>query len=46
MPNLSSIRLPLIAGNWKMHMTGEEAQAYLARFLPALFLFTALPARR
>ena len=36
MPNLSSIRLPLIAGNWKMHMTGEEAQAYLARFLPAL----------
>jgi triosephosphate isomerase len=33
---LSSIRLPLIAGNWKMHMTGEQAQAYLTRFLPAL----------
>jgi triosephosphate isomerase (TIM) len=34
--HLSSIRLPLIAGNWKMHMTGEQAKAYLARFLPAL----------
>jgi triosephosphate isomerase len=33
---LSSIRRPLIAGNWKMHMTGAQAQAYLARFLPAL----------
>jgi triosephosphate isomerase len=34
--NLSSIRLPLIAGNWKMQMTNEEAKSYLARFLPAL----------
>ena len=33
---LSSIRRPLIAGNWKMHMTGAEAHAYLARFLPSL----------
>jgi triosephosphate isomerase (TIM) len=33
---LSSIRRPLIAGNWKMHMTGAEAQAYLAHFLPSL----------
>jgi triosephosphate isomerase len=34
--HLSSIRLPLIAGNWKMHMTGEQAKSFLARFLPAL----------
>ena len=34
--HLSSIRLPLVAGNWKMHMTNEQAKSYLARFLPAL----------
>jgi triosephosphate isomerase len=34
--HLSSIRLPLIAGNWKMHLTNEQAKAYLGRFLPAL----------
>jgi triosephosphate isomerase (TIM) len=34
--HLSSIRLPLIAGNWKMHMTNEQAKAYLARLLPTL----------
>jgi triosephosphate isomerase (TIM) len=34
--NLSSIRLPLIAGNWKMHMTNEQAKSYLERFLPVL----------
>jgi triosephosphate isomerase len=26
----------LVAGNWKMHMTNEQAESYLARFLPAL----------
>jgi triosephosphate isomerase (TIM) len=33
---LASIRLPLIAGNWKMHMTNEQATSYLARLIPAL----------
>jgi triosephosphate isomerase (TIM) len=33
---LGSIRRPLIAGNWKMHSTNEEATSFLARFLPAL----------
>ena len=33
---VSTIRRPLIAGNWKMHMTNEAASEFLARFLPAL----------
>jgi triosephosphate isomerase len=36
MSELGSIRLPFIVANWKMHMTNEQAQAFLARFLPAL----------
>ncbi len=32
--NVESLRRPLIAGNWKMHKTNEEAEEYLARFLP------------
>jgi triosephosphate isomerase len=34
--NVESLRRPLIAGNWKMHKTNEEVEAFLARFLPAL----------
>jgi triosephosphate isomerase (TIM) len=33
---VSSIRRPLLAGNWKMHKTNEEADAFLARFLPVV----------
>jgi triosephosphate isomerase len=33
---VSSIRRPLLAANWKMHKTNEEADAFLARFLPAV----------
>jgi triosephosphate isomerase (TIM) len=33
---VSSIRRPLLAGNWKMHKTNAEAEAFLARFLPAI----------
>jgi triosephosphate isomerase (TIM) len=33
---VSRIRRPLIAANWKMHKTNEEAKEFLARFLPAL----------
>jgi triosephosphate isomerase len=33
---VGTIRRPLIAANWKMHMTNEQAEAFLARFLPAL----------
>jgi triosephosphate isomerase (TIM) len=34
--NVESLRRPLIAGNWKMHKTNEEAEEYLARFLPTV----------
>jgi len=33
---VGSIRRPLIAANWKMHMTNEQAEGFLGRFLPAL----------
>jgi triosephosphate isomerase len=33
---VGSMRRPLIAANWKMHMTNEEAKAFLARFLPTI----------
>jgi triosephosphate isomerase len=33
---LTTIRRPLVAANWKMHKTSEEADAFLARFLPAV----------
>jgi triosephosphate isomerase len=33
---IGSMRRPLIAGNWKMHKTNEEAKAFLARFLPSI----------
>jgi triosephosphate isomerase len=33
---VGSIRRPLVAANWKMHMTNEDAKRFLARFLPAL----------
>jgi triosephosphate isomerase (TIM) len=33
---VGSIRRPLVAANWKMHMTNEDAKSFLARFLPAL----------
>jgi triosephosphate isomerase (TIM) len=35
-PNVESMRRPLIAANWKMNKTTEEAEAFLARFLPAV----------
>lgn len=28
------MRTPILAGNWKMHMTANEAEAFLARLLP------------
>jgi len=28
------VRVPVIAGNWKMHKTAEEAAAYMRAFLP------------
>jgi triosephosphate isomerase len=31
---LGSIRRPLVAANWKMHKTNEQAKSFLARFLP------------
>jgi triosephosphate isomerase (TIM) len=31
-----SIRRPMVAANWKMNMTNEQAQAFLSRFLPLL----------
>jgi triosephosphate isomerase (TIM) len=31
--NVESSRRPLIAGNWKMNKTNDEARAFLARFL-------------
>jgi triosephosphate isomerase len=34
--NVESIRRPLVAANWKMNKTNEEAAAYLVRFLPAV----------
>jgi triosephosphate isomerase len=34
--NVGSIRRPLVAGNWKMNGTSEEAGELLARLLPAL----------
>jgi triosephosphate isomerase len=34
--NVESIRRPLVAANWKMNKTNEEAAAFLARFLPAV----------
>jgi triosephosphate isomerase len=34
--NVESIRRPLVAANWKMNKTNEEAEAFLARFLPAI----------
>jgi triosephosphate isomerase (TIM) len=34
--NVESIRRPLVAANWKMNKTNEEADAFLARFLPAI----------
>jgi triosephosphate isomerase len=33
---VGSIRRALVAANWKMNMTNEEAKAYLARFLIAI----------
>jgi triosephosphate isomerase len=33
---VGSMRRPLLAGNWKMHKTNEEAREYLARFVPAV----------
>jgi triosephosphate isomerase len=33
---VGSIRRPLVAANWKMHMTNEEAKSFLGRFLPSL----------
>ena len=33
---VESIRRQLIAANWKMNMTNEEAEAFLAQLLPAL----------
>jgi triosephosphate isomerase (TIM) len=30
------MRTPLLAGNWKMHMTASEAQAFVAALLPRL----------
>ena len=33
---IGSIRRPLVAANWKMNMTNEEAKAFLARFLIAI----------
>jgi triosephosphate isomerase len=33
---VGSIRRPLVAANWKMNMTNEEAKAFLARFLIAI----------
>jgi len=29
-----SERVPVVAANWKMHMTIEEAEAFLTAFLP------------
>jgi triosephosphate isomerase len=40
---VGSIRRALIAGNWKMHNTSEEAKEFLARFLPALNELTRSP---
>jgi triosephosphate isomerase len=34
--NVESLRRPLIAGNWKMHKTNQEAQEFLASFLPTV----------
>jgi triosephosphate isomerase len=34
--NVESLRRLLVAANWKMHKTNEEAEAFLARFLPAV----------
>jgi triosephosphate isomerase (TIM) len=31
--DVSTIRRPLLAGNWKMHKTNAEAEAFVARFL-------------
>ncbi len=31
-----SVRNPVIAGNWKMHMTCSEAKAYMSSFLPLI----------
>src|SRR5919197_2381365 len=33
---VGSIRRPLIAANWKMHKTNEQAKEFLTSFLPAL----------
>jgi triosephosphate isomerase len=33
---VGSIRRPLIAANWKMHKTNEQAKEFLSSFLPAL----------
>src|SRR5207249_3060159 len=33
---VGSIRRSLVAANWKMNMTNEEAKAFLARFLIAI----------
>ena len=33
---VGSIRRALVAANWKMNMTNEEAKAFLARFLIAI----------
>jgi triosephosphate isomerase len=33
---VSTIRRPLLAANWKMHKTNDQAKAFLARFLPAM----------
>ena len=32
----SSVRKPVIAGNWKMHMTCAEAKAFMAVYLPLI----------
>ena len=33
---MAAVRTPLVAGNWKMNMTGPEARAWCARFLEEL----------
>jgi triosephosphate isomerase len=40
---MAPVRKPVIAGNWKMHMTCAEAQAYAEAFLP---LVAGLPGDR
>jgi triosephosphate isomerase (TIM) len=34
--NVERMRRPLVAANWKMHKTNEEARVFLDRFLPAV----------